>query len=409
MINSIIIVGIGLAGVSAARALRDEGYEGAIHMIGAEPDLAYDRTVLSKKLLTGELDRSPEILCATWYEMANIDLIVGTRVSSIDISRHRVHLESGESLTYDKLILATGADARAMSVSGSDLNGIHRLRGNADAVEFQKALKPDQALVIVGGGLIGCEVATTASSLGANVTILESGDELLVRILGYQVGAWCRKELERLGVKVELNTMVSGFDGDSSVNAVVCADGRTFKTDTVLISIGAEPADSLAREAGIACDRGVIVDACGMSSSPDVYAVGDVASWPLRCGAHRSLETFLNSQAQAVIAASSILGKGVPTPQISTSWTEIAGHRIQMIGDITGRGELITRGAVDGKVSFTLFRIVDQVIEAAISVNATKDFVAVSRLVESRVPVHTKVLQDSSFKLGDLLKAKSVA
>jgi biphenyl 2,3-dioxygenase ferredoxin reductase subunit len=176
--------------------------------------------------------------------------------------------------------------------------------------------------------------------------------------------------------------------------------------DLVLVSIGADPADELARAAGIACARGVLVDATGASSCPQVFAAGDVAAWPLRGGGQRSLETYLNSQAQTEAAASAMLGKPVPALQVPTSWTEIAGHRIQMIGDAEGPGEIVLRGDAQNGQPLVLFRLLDGCVEAATAINAAKEFSVATRLVGARVPVSAGQLQDVGLNLRDLLKAK---
>lgn len=408
MSNSIVIIGAGLAGVTAARCLRAEGYEGAIHLIGDESRLAYDRPCLSKELLAGKVDEPAAILEPDWSKSANITLHLAERVTEIDVANRQVHLQSGGHIPYDYVLLATGSRARRIQAEGGNLPGIHTLRTYEDANRLKDSLATAKSLVIVGGGLIGCEVATTASGLGASVTILECGDELLLRVLGRETGEWCRNELERFGVHVERNAQALRFEGDERVRAVVCTDGRQIEADTVLVSIGAEPADDLARAAGIECQPGggVLVDATGKSSDPRVFAAGDVAAWPLRSGGQRSLETYQNSQVEAEIAARAMLGKPQPSPQVPSSWTEIAGHRIQMVGDINGPGEIVVRHN-EKSDSRLLFRVLDSRVEAAISIDDPRDFSIASRLVTRGVPVSTPELTDPQFSLRDFLKAKA--
>ena len=408
-IDTIAIIGAGLTGAMAARALRAQGYAGRIHLIGDEPRQAYDRTTLSKTVLTGEQPEPPAIMDDAWYASANVDVQLGRRVSRLDVASRQIQFESGAALAYDRLLLATGARARRVAVRGCDLAGVHTLRDFADSLALRQALQTGQSLVIVGGGLIGCEVATTARKAGVKVTILEAGDELLLRVLGHRTGAWCRAELERLGVQVERNAQAACFEGEGRVRAVVCADGRRVAADLVLVSIGADPADELARAAGIACARGVLVDATGASSCPQVFAAGDVAAWPLRGGGQRSLETYLNSQAQAETAASAMLGQPVPVLQVPTSWTEIAGHRIQMIGDAEGPGEIVLRGDAQNGQPLVLFRLRNGCVEAATAIDAPKEFSVATRLVGARVPVCAGQLQDAGVNLRDLLKARPEA
>jgi biphenyl 2,3-dioxygenase ferredoxin reductase component len=403
--EAIVVVGAGLAGATVVRSLRGGGYEGGICLIGDEAEKPYDRTTLSKSVLADSNTLPPGILDASWYEAAKVDLKVGERVARVDTAQHQVHLSSGESIEYTKLVLAMGARARPLLLEGSSLAGIHTLRTHRDCHNLRREFSPGRSLVIVGGGLIGCEVATTARKAGVHVTLLESAGELLLRVLGWRVGSWLRTELERLGVRVELNANVAKFLGTDRVNAVACSDGRQIPADTVLVSIGADPDDGLASEAGIQCQRGVVVNAVGESSCPGVYAVGDVAAWPLKNSGQRSLETYLNSTAQADAAVGAMLGNPQPIEQIPISWTEIAGHKLQMMGDPQGPGELITRGAGVGAPGATvLFRVAEQRVEAAIAINAPKEFSVVTRLVSSGRPVTSEQLQDASFNLRNFLK-----
>nr|ABX56041.2 ferredoxin reductase component of biphenyl dioxygenase [Dyella ginsengisoli LA-4] len=408
MIATIAIVGAGLAGTMTAHALRANGYDGRICLIGDEPIPAYDRPSLSKAVLTGEVPEAPALLDQDWYVTNSIEVQLGRRVTGIDAGNRRIVFEDGTSLAYDRLVLATGAHARWMTVPGAQLSGIHRLRHHADSVTLRQTLTSGRSLVVVGGGLIGCEVATTACKSGVDVTLLETADELLQRVLGRRIGLWCRSELEALGVHIELGTQVASFDGEGGhVTSVVLADGRRLPADAVLISIGADPADELARRAGIDCARGILVDGTGATSCSDVYAVGDVAAWPLRGGGQRSLETYLNSQAQAGIVAAAILGKLLPSPQVPIGWTEIAGHHLQMIGDPEGPGEIVVRGDSASGAPLMVFRVFEGRVEGAIAIDASKDFSVATRLVTAQIPVTVARLQDPSVNLRDLMKTQT--
>ncbi|WP_293394291.1 FAD-dependent oxidoreductase [Nevskia sp.] len=410
MIRNIAIVGFGLAGASAARSLRGQGYDGRIHLFGEEPVLAYDRPSLSKSVLAGVAAEPPPLLDAGWYTAAGVDVHSGERVQQINPAQRRLLLPSGASLSYDRLLLATGARARTLSLPGATLDGVLTLRDQADSSNLRGRLGPGVSLSIVGGGLIGCEVATTARKAGAEVRILESADELLLRVLGRRVGAWCRERLEALGVVVQRNTRISAFEGKGGrVRAVAFADGERVTADVVLVSIGAEPDTALAQDAGLTCARGVPVDATGLSACPDLFVAGDAACWPLRDGGQRSLETYLNSQAQAATAAAAMLGRAEPSPQVPRAWTEIAGHRIQTIGDFDGPGDWLLRGDAEHGSPLLMLRVQSDAVAAALSVDATKDFATVTRLVEARTRVTLPELRDPAFNLRDFLRARPAA
>ncbi|ANC47579.1 NAD(P)/FAD-dependent oxidoreductase [Pandoraea pnomenusa] len=406
MTTHVAIIGNGVAGFTTAQALRAEGFEGRISLIGSEPHLPYDRPSLSKAVLDGSLERPPLLAEADWYGDARIDMLTGPKVTAFDAETRTISFDDGNTLSADAIVIATGSRARTLALPGSELAGVVTLRTYDDVRSLRDSWTPATRLLIAGGGLIGCEVATTARKLGLSVTILEAADELLVRVLGRRIGAWLRGLLTELGVQVELGTGVGGFSGEGQLEQVLARDGRRFAADSALICIGAEPVDQLARQAGLACDRGVIVDHCGATLSERVFAVGDAASWPLREGGHRSLETYMNAQRQAAAVAAAILGKEVAAPQVPVSWTEIAGHRMQMAGDIEGPGEFVSRGTL-GNGAALLFRLQDGRIRAVIAVDAPRDFAVATRMVERLTVIEPARLADISNSMRDLARAHS--
>nr|AAB08028.1 isopropylbenzene 2,3-dioxygenase [Rhodococcus erythropolis] len=404
MTSDIVVIGGGVAGVSAVQSLRSEGYDGRLFLIGKERELPYDRTSLSKAVLAGDLADPPPLAPADWYDELQVETVLDRTVLQVDVTRKEVLLDGGRSLEVDRVLLATGASARVPSFSGADLPGVTTLRTVDDAQRLRQDWEPGQRLVVVGGGLIGCEVATTARKLGLEVSILEASDELLQRVLGRRIGGWCRARLEELGISVMVNTGVAEFDGVDRITAVIGTDGRRFPADSAIVCVGAEPETAIAEQAGLACSRGIIVNDSGGTALEGVFAAGDAASWPLRTGGRRSLETYINSQKEATAVASAMLGKAVHAPQLPLSWTEIAGHRIQMIGDIEGSGEYVMRGAPDDGPAL-LFRLTDGKLTAALSVDAPREFAMATRLVESGAQVGRDVLADTSVELRELNRA----
>lgn len=410
MISSIAVVGGGVAGFAAVTSLRSEGYDGRLYLIGEEPEHPYDRTALSKSVLCGDKSSPPPLLSLDGYSDLGVELVLDRRVERLDVSGSALVLSDGVALQADRILLATGARARAADLPGADLPGVATLRSSGDAYALREHWRPGQHLVVVGGGLIGCEVATTARKLGLDVTIVESSDELLQRVLGRRLGRWCRHRLEDLGVAVRLGTGVREFTGTSQVTGVVDTSGQPLPADSVIVCVGAQPETTLAEQAGLRCGRGVLVDEVGSTSVDGVFAAGDVASWPLRAGGRRSLETYLNSQKQAATAASAMLGRPSPSPQVPLSWTEIAGHYIQIVGDIDGLGEHVTRGDFDeGPALF--FRVGDDGgVAAAVAVSAQRDFAVASRLVDGGIVVSPEALADTDVELRELYRtARSTA
>lgn len=405
MINDIVIVGGGLAGATAARTLRDKGYSGHIHLVANENYLPYDRPSLSKDMLGRKIELPPVLMDAAWYENEKINLHLGDGAVAIDAKERRVTLQSGLVLRFDRLLFATGIRPRVVPVTGGQLKGVYRLRDVNDCISLLEAFKAGRSLVILGGGLIGCEVATTARKAGLEVTILECADELLTRVLGQQVGAWCREQLQAMGVRVERRAQVESIAGDQCVRSVMLSDGREIPADMILSSIGGVPDDILLRTAGVVCESGVVVDACGQTSCDGIYAAGDVAAWPLKHGGRRSLETYINAQQQAETATLAMLGECHPMPQVATSWTEIAGHRIQMVGDIHGPGEYVWRGDLTSGQPAFLVRLQDGKVLAAVAIDASKDFTVLSRMVMSEIKVSPTSLANAEISVRELLKS----
>lgn len=404
MTSDIVIIGGGVTGVSAVQALRSEGYDGRLVLIGKERELPYDRTSLSKAVLSGDLADPPLLSPADWYDELQVETVLDMPVRQVDVTHKEVLLVGGRSIKADRVLLATGAGARVPVLPGADLPGVTTLRTVDDTRLLRQDWKPGQRLVVVGGGLIGCEVATTARKFGLEVSVLEVSDELLQRVLGREIGRWCRARLEELGISVRVNTGVAEFEGTDKITAVIDSTGRRFPADGALVCVGAEPESELAERAGLACGRGIIVNDSGGTAAEGIFAAGDAASWPLRAGGRRSLETYINSQKEAVAVASAMLGRTVHAPQLPLSWTEIAGHHIQMVGDIAGSGEYVMRGDPDDG-SALLFRLMNGKVAAAVSVDAPRDFAMAVRLVEESARVNQHVLGDPSVGLRELHRA----
>lgn len=401
MISNIAVVGGGVAGIAAVQTLRSEGYDGRLYLIGAEKEHPYDRTALSKSVLVGEKSSPPLLLPTDSYRDLRVELLLDRTVERLDLDRRELVLDGGVPLRADRVLLATGARARAAVIPGVALPGVTTLRTSNDAYGLRERWRPGQHLVVVGGGLIGCEVATTARKLGLEVTIMEASDELLQRVLGRRIGRWCRHQLEDLGVAIRLRTGVTEFTGTSRLTGVIDTAGQVLSVDSAIVCVGAEPETTIAEQAGLHCSRGIIVNDVGNTSAEGVYAAGDVASWPLRAGGRRSLETYINSQKEAASVASTMLGKPTPSPQIPLSWTEIAGHYIQMVGEIQGPGDYVARGDLDDGPAL-LFRVDNGHVAAAVSVGAPRDFAMASRLVDAGVPVSQEALADTGVELRQL-------
>ncbi len=261
----IVIAGAGHAGGSAAAMLRQLGWTGAITLIGEEPLPPYQRPPLSKAWLTGEATaESLALRPAKFYLSATIDLRLGIRVTGIDRSAKRVALSDGETVAYDYLILALGARARRLPLPGAGLDDVLELRSAADADRLKAALRPGAKLAVIGGGYIGLEAAASARALGAEVTVIERESRVLARVACPILSEFFQTYHRAKGVAIEVNAEVATLEGaDGKIAGVRLGDGRLIPCSAALIGVGAVANDELAREAGLTCHNGIVVDLDG--------------------------------------------------------------------------------------------------------------------------------------------------
>jgi 3-phenylpropionate/trans-cinnamate dioxygenase ferredoxin reductase subunit len=302
---SIVIAGASLAGVNAAETLRSEGYDGKILMIGAEPDLPYERPPLSKGYLLGndELE-SAFVHPADWYAAQNIEVRLSTRVTAIDSAAKTVTTDDGSHVDYAKLLLATGSTPRRLDLSGN----VFYLRDIRDSQRLREALKLGAHVAVIGAGWIGLEVASAARKHGCQVTVIEIDSLPLRRVLGDEVATVFRDLHSSHGVTFHFGRSVTG----SADNSLTLDDGTLVPADVIVVGVGVSPSTELASAAGLAVDNGVLVDAALRTSAPDIFACGDIAHWenPL-LGTRIRVEHWENARQSGIAAARSMLGQEV--------------------------------------------------------------------------------------------------
>jgi len=406
MSETYIIIGAGQAGGEAAVALRSRGFEGRILLIGDESWPPFERPPLSKQLLAGELEvERTFIKRPDFYPAHDIELRLGCRVASIDVGAHSLTLEGGETLSWDKLLLATGARVRKLAVDGADLAGVHYLRNIDDTLGIRKVLGPDSRLVIVGGGYIGLEVAAVARKMGAEVTVLEALGRVMSRVVAPEVSAFFDRLHREHGVDIRLDTALRALEGDDSghVAAVRTADGTRIAADQVIIGVGVIPNVELAADAGLAVDNGIKVDDYTATSAPDIFAAGDCTNHPNPIvGGRLRLESVQNAANQAQVAARNMLGEHIEYAEVPWFWSDQYGLKLQMTGISKPGDQVVIRGDMaDHKFSALYLR--DGVVVALNAVNNMRDFMAAKRLVAAHTRVGTAPVADAAFALKELL------
>jgi 3-phenylpropionate/trans-cinnamate dioxygenase ferredoxin reductase subunit len=403
--SRIVIAGAGHAGGSAAALLRQMGWTGGIALIGDEPLPPYQRPPLSKAWLTGEATaESLALRPAAFYGTAGIDMRLSVRVTGIDRRARTVALSDGTALPYDHLILALGARARRIPLPGLHLGGVLELRTAADADKLKAALGPGRRLAVVGGGYVGLEAAASARALGAEVIVIEREARVLARVACPILSDFFQAHHRAQGVTIEVNAFVEALLGsDDQVTSVALGDGRIIQADAVLVGVGAVPNEELARDAGLECDGGIVVDLTARTSDPAIYAIGDCTIRPLPLyDRMMRLESVPNALEQAKQAASAICGKPPPSPEVPWFWSDQYDVRLQIAGIPFDATETVTRGSV-AEGTFALFHLAaDGTVQAVEAVNASQEFMGGRRIIARRKRLNAAMISDPGVTMQQL-------
>ncbi len=370
MAHRTVIVGAGIAGVSAAAAMRRTGYEGDIEVLGDEPELPYRRPPVSKEIVRGE--KTPDeirIKKPEWYEQQSVALRTGVSVTSIDTEAHVVRLASGEEVGYDQLLLATGGRAR----SPWSASGVRTLRSLADAPRLQAELTPGSHVIVVGAGLIGSEIAASARTLGCEVTLLETAALPLPRLLPPELGELYVDLHKSEGTDLHTGVLVSAIEDDGDQTVVRAADGRTWSAPVVVVAVGMEPNVELAEAAGIEVANGIVVDEFGRTSAPDVFAAGDVANQPngVLGGRHR-VEHWQGAQNHGTAVGKVMAGGEDPFVEVPWCWSDQYGHNLQVTGWPETSHELVVHGSLADR-DFIAYLLDDGVVRGAVGIGRPRD------------------------------------
>jgi 3-phenylpropionate/trans-cinnamate dioxygenase ferredoxin reductase component len=345
----IVIIGAGEAGARAAIALRAERYSGRIVLIGDEPHAPYERPPLSKATIVGEAPPAlPAIGDAIDLFRLNIEHLARVAVASIDKAAHLVLLADGRALPYEKLLLATGAKPRRLSIPGADA-AIY-LRNFDDAVALRRRLGEGRRIAIIGGGFIGLELASSARALGCEVTLIEAAPRILMRGVPSAIADLVAARHRGAGVRLETGAAIAGIGRPGDSHIVALTDGREIAADCVVAGIGAAPDTALAEAAGLTIDNGIAVDAQLCTSDPHIYAAGDCASFPhpLYDGRRIRLEAWRNAFDQGAFVAKSMLGGAEEYRAVPWFWSDQHDLNLQIAGLVDEGRETIARDLGDG-------------------------------------------------------------
>ena len=406
MQQKFVIVGASLAGGVAASTLREEGFDGEIVLIGAEQYPPYERPPLSKEYLRGEKPFEDQLLKPIeYYADQAIQAQFGVRATLVNPHEKVVELENGDRVSYDKVLIATGARNRKLHIPGSDLEGIYDLRVVADADSIRAEGGRGRKAALVGMGFIGSEVAASLRHAGVEVTVIEPFKTPLFRVLGEQVGRVIEEFHREHGVQMIFEESVAAFEGTTRVRRVMMSSGRYVDCDFVVVGVGVEPAIEVVAGAGVKIENGIVVDEYCKTNVEGVYAAGDVANhYHPVFGRWIRVEHWQNAINQGRAAARNMLDKHEPYDDVHWFWSDQYNYNLQYAGFHVGWDELVIRGSLEQR-KFVAFYLQDSRIAAAVAINRGKDLRRSMPLIKARIELDPRKLQDESIDLRSLVRS----
>jgi 3-phenylpropionate/trans-cinnamate dioxygenase ferredoxin reductase subunit len=400
--SSAVIVGAGHAGVQAAASLREDGFQAPIVLLSDEPELPYQRPPLSKAFLKGEMDiHGLPLRAESFFRDHGIELRRGARATRIDRASERVEMSDGSAIEYGHLILATGARQRRLAAPGVDLPGVFSLRTIADATAIRGRLEPGTKVVIIGAGFIGLEIAATAKGLGAEATVVE-----IARPMGRAVSPimsdFYLKDHAASGVVFRIGRGVTEIRGAGKAEAVVLTE--VLPADTVVIAVGIIAEDALARESGLECANGIVVDAHLQTSDPAISAIGDCVDFPnASLGFRTRLESVQNAVDQGRCVAARLAGKPAPYDALAWFWSDQGDLKLMIAGLSHGVDAWVLRGEPETR-AFSTFGFRNGKLAVVESVNRTADHAAAKRIIGTPKTLTPEDAANPAFDLRALAK-----
>lgn len=403
--SHVVILGAGHAAAQGVFSLRKEGWTGPITLMGDEPVLPYHRPPLSKTYLKGEV--TPDDLLIRprdLYEQNAITLRLGARVVKLDRAARRLQLADGSTITYDQLVLATGAEHRRPAIAGLDLPGVHFLRTVAEADALREAAGHAARVVIIGGGYIGLELAASLRSTGRAVTLLHHGDRILARVTAPEVSAFFTEVHRSEGVTVCTGVVTERIERAGNALCVVSRDGGRWDADLVILGTGAAPSTGLAKAAGLPVEHGILVDEDNRTPDPYIFAMGDCAQQVHpRYGRSVLVTSVQNAVDQAKTVAAVLTGKPAPRRPLPWFWSDQYNIKFQMAGLSAGHTDLVLRGQPDARRCFSVWYFREERLVAVDTINDPLAYVVGSKLIDRDQPVDRALLADPAVDLKTLL------
>jgi 3-phenylpropionate/trans-cinnamate dioxygenase ferredoxin reductase component len=400
-VTTFVVVGANLAGGTAAATLREEGFDGRLVLIGAEPFPPYERPPLSKEYLRDEASEPAYVRPPEWYEKNQIETRFGERAERLDLTDRSVELATGDRIAFDALLIATGCRNRRFPIPGLDLPGVHDLRflPNCDAIKA--VADRGSKAVLVGMGFIGAEVAASLRARDVDVTVVEFAQTPLQRVLGNELGGVIEGLHRDHGVEMIFRDAAERFEGDGRFEVLVTQEGRRIEGDFAVVGVGVEPVTELAQGTEIAVDNGILVDAALRTNVPGVFAAGDVARHDHPVFGRIRVEHFDNALKMGEAAARNMLGRDEVFDDPHWFWSDQYDANIQMAGYAKEWDDVVVRGSMEER-TFVAFLLKDEVLLSTFSMNWPRDVRRSMPLIRAQLRPDPKQLADPGFDLRQL-------
>lgn len=411
MTEKLLIIGGGHAAAALCASLVADGYlaEGdrQIHLVSEEAHLPYQRPPLSKAYIKGAFNGGGQGLSllrpASFYEDAGIEVTLSSQVMRIHRDKRLVETASSEQIDYDKLVLATGAGARALTLPGAGSENVHTIRTVEDADAVAEAIGAASKVVVIGGGFIGLETGATLLQQGLDVTLLESAERLMARSLAPEIARFVASHLSDLGMKFAFSAQVDELLCNADMVTAVKTNAGEFECDLVVLGIGSAPNTKLAQDAGLSCSNGITVDETLQTSDPDVYAIGDCASFPMKDAGSLRLEAVSNAADHARALSQTLVGNSKPFFSHPWFWSDQADLKLQMAGLSQGATQSVQRGEPSA-TGFSVFHFKDDELIAVDSVNKPADHMFGRKALDLGMNFTPEMAANTEIDLRELLK-----
>ena len=397
--KTIAIVGGGQAAAMAAAALRQQGFDGELHLFSDEPHQPYERPPLSKAMLLDDAPQLQPVLNTAWWQENNVHLHLNVTIQTLGRQTHQLVLADGQVYPWDQLLIATGADARPLPLLDKLGDRCFTLRHAGDAERLRDVLQPGKAIVIVGAGTIGLELAASATQRACRVTVVEMASSVMGRNAPAPVRDYLLARHQQAGVRVLLNSAIEHAEAGECLSLTL-QNGETLLADAMVYGIGIVANDALAREAGLETANGIIVDSACTTTDPDIFAAGDVALTRQPDGSLVRVESWENANFQAQVAAAAMLGLPLPTATPGWFWTDQYSDNLQFVGEMQGERWLI-RGNSDAHKAIW-FNLQDGVIVGAVTLNQGREIRLLRKWIQAKKKPPVAALVDETMLLKSI-------